>query len=183
MAEVSGDLEIVTPSCRQLVDASSIGAHPDPSLFILLDGPDAVIGEAGYPRRIMIVPPTAPGLPIHGIDAAAEGPHPERPVVILAESHHVVAVEGPWVASPVTKSRERVTQGVETVQSSATGSHPENSIAVDQQDPGNIVAQRVGILQDSLSDLDQLLPELSDPAFGYFERLRKVGSTLLETVA
>ena len=44
-------------------------------------------------------------------------------------------------------------------------------------------AQRVGILQDSLSDLDQLLPELSDPAFGYFERLRKVGSTLLETVA
>lgn len=43
-------------------------------------------------------------------------------------------------------------------------------------------AQRVGILQDSLSDLDQLLPELSAPAFGYFERLRKVASTVLETV-
>ena len=43
-------------------------------------------------------------------------------------------------------------------------------------------AQRVGILQDSLSDLGQLMPELPDHAFGYFERLRKVGSTVLETV-
>ncbi|UCE64488.1 MAG: hypothetical protein JSU59_04925, partial [Nitrospirota bacterium] len=44
-------------------------------------------------------------------------------------------------------------------------------------------AQRVGILQDSLTDLEQLLPELSDSAFEYFERLRKVGSTLLENAS
>ena len=43
-------------------------------------------------------------------------------------------------------------------------------------------AQRVGILQDSLSDLEQLLPELPDHTFGYFERLRKVGWTVLETI-
>lgn len=43
--------------------------------------------------------------------------------------------------------------------------------------------QRVGILQDSLSDLEQLLPELPEQAFAYFERLRKVGSRVLETAS
>jgi len=43
-------------------------------------------------------------------------------------------------------------------------------------------AQRVGILQDSLCDLEKLLPELPDQAAGYFERLRKVGSTLLDKI-
>lgn len=42
--------------------------------------------------------------------------------------------------------------------------------------------QRVGILQDSLSDLDNLLPELPDQAVGYFERLRTLGLTILGTV-
>ena len=40
--------------------------------------------------------------------------------------------------------------------------------------------QRVGILQDSLSDLDALLPELPDQAVGYFERLQKLGTSLLD---
>ncbi len=44
-------------------------------------------------------------------------------------------------------------------------------------------AQRVGILQDSLSDLEKLLPDLPEQAFGYFERLQKVGVTVLETTS
>ncbi len=42
--------------------------------------------------------------------------------------------------------------------------------------------QRVGILQDSLSDLDNLLPELPDQAVGYFERLQKLGLRLLDSI-
>ena len=47
----------------------------------------------------------------------------------------------------------------------------------DQLDP-----QRVEILQDSLSDLNELLPELPDQAVGYFERLQALGVTLLDTI-
>ena len=43
--------------------------------------------------------------------------------------------------------------------------------------------QRVGILEDSLSDLESLLPDLSDDAAGYFMRLRKIGTLLLDTVS
>ena len=39
--------------------------------------------------------------------------------------------------------------------------------------------QRVGILQDSLSDLHNLMPDLPDQAIAYFERLAALGSTLL----
>ena len=42
--------------------------------------------------------------------------------------------------------------------------------------------QRVEILQDSLSDLNNLIPEIPDEAVGYFERLRTLGATLLEAV-
>ena len=42
--------------------------------------------------------------------------------------------------------------------------------------------QRVEILQDSLSDLNNLIPEIPDEAVGYFERLRTLGVTLLESV-
>ena len=41
-------------------------------------------------------------------------------------------------------------------------------------------AQRVGILQDSLCDLEKLLPDLPDHAVGYFDRLRALGSTILD---
>lgn len=43
--------------------------------------------------------------------------------------------------------------------------------------------QRVGILQDSLAELNELFPELPDQAVGYFERLRTLGSSLLDTIA
>ena len=46
----------------------------------------------------------------------------------------------------------------------------------------NLDSQRVGILQDSLSDLDNLLSELPDEALGYFQRLRTLGTTILKTV-
>jgi hypothetical protein len=42
-------------------------------------------------------------------------------------------------------------------------------------------AQRVGILQDSLSDLENLMPDVPDHAVGYFDRLRTLGSTILDT--
>ena len=42
--------------------------------------------------------------------------------------------------------------------------------------------QRVEILQDSLSDLNNLIPEIPDDAVEYFERLRTLGVTLLESV-
>ena len=38
----------------------------------------------------------------------------------------------------------------------------------------NLDPQRVEILEDSLSDLDNLLPTLPDQALQYFERLRDV---------
>lgn len=41
--------------------------------------------------------------------------------------------------------------------------------------------QRMGILQDSLSDLENLMPDVPEHAVGYFDRLRKVGSTVLKT--
>jgi hypothetical protein len=46
---------------------------------------------------------------------------------------------------------------------------------------GQLDSQRVGILQDSLSDLEKLQPDLPEQAIGYFERLRKVGATILGT--
>lgn len=39
--------------------------------------------------------------------------------------------------------------------------------------------QRIGILQDSLSELQELLPELPDHAVSYFERLQALGVLLL----
>ena len=42
-------------------------------------------------------------------------------------------------------------------------------------------AQRREILQDSLSDLENLLPDVPDHAIEYFDRLRMVGFTLLES--
>ena len=40
-------------------------------------------------------------------------------------------------------------------------------------------SQRVVILEDSLSELDSLLPDLPEEAVGYFARLQKLGSFLL----
>ncbi len=38
---------------------------------------------------------------------------------------------------------------------------------------------RVTILEDGLSELEDLLPELSEEPLGYFERLRQVGALVL----
>lgn len=40
--------------------------------------------------------------------------------------------------------------------------------------------QRVTILEDCLSDLEAVLPELSDEPLDYFERVKQLGSLLLE---
>ncbi|GJL52727.1 MAG: hypothetical protein NPIRA01_39540 [Nitrospirales bacterium] len=40
--------------------------------------------------------------------------------------------------------------------------------------------QRVEILQDSLSELDQLLPDLPDEGMEYFSRLRQLGTFILK---
>ena len=39
--------------------------------------------------------------------------------------------------------------------------------------------QRVGILEDSLSELDQLLPDIPDEATAYFLRLQQLGFLIL----
>ena len=46
-------------------------------------------------------------------------------------------------------------------------------------DEEDLDPQRVEILQDSLGDLEKILPELSDQALEYFERLQRLGSLLL----
>ena len=40
--------------------------------------------------------------------------------------------------------------------------------------------QRVTILEDCLSDLEAVLPELSEEPLGYFERVKQLGTLLLE---
>lgn len=40
--------------------------------------------------------------------------------------------------------------------------------------------QRVAILEDCLSDLEAVLPELSEEPLDYFERVRQLGASLLE---
>ena len=40
--------------------------------------------------------------------------------------------------------------------------------------------QRVAILEDCLSDLEAVLPELSEEPLGYFERVKQLGALLLE---
>ena len=40
--------------------------------------------------------------------------------------------------------------------------------------------QRVAILEDCLSDLEAVLPELSDEPLDYFERVKQLGALLLE---
>ena len=40
--------------------------------------------------------------------------------------------------------------------------------------------QRVTILEDCLSDLEAVLPELSQEPLDYFERVRQLGALLLE---
>lgn len=40
--------------------------------------------------------------------------------------------------------------------------------------------QRVVILEDCLSDLEAVLPELSEESLDYFERVRQLGALLLE---
>ncbi len=40
-------------------------------------------------------------------------------------------------------------------------------------------AQRIGILQDTLSDLENLMSEVPDHAREYFDRLRTLGSIIL----
>ena len=40
--------------------------------------------------------------------------------------------------------------------------------------------QRVTILEDCLSDLENLLPDLGDPALPYFSRLQTLGNLMLE---
>ncbi len=39
---------------------------------------------------------------------------------------------------------------------------------------------RVAILEDCLSDLETVLPELAEEPLGYFERLKQLGSLVLE---
>ncbi len=41
-------------------------------------------------------------------------------------------------------------------------------------------SQRVAILEDCLSDLNAVLPELSDESLDYFERVKQLGTLLLE---
>ncbi len=41
--------------------------------------------------------------------------------------------------------------------------------------------QRVAILEDCLSDLEAVLPELSEDPLNYFERVKQLGGLLLET--
>ena len=41
--------------------------------------------------------------------------------------------------------------------------------------------QRVTILEDCLSELDAVLPELSEDPLDYFERVKQLGALLLET--
>lgn len=40
--------------------------------------------------------------------------------------------------------------------------------------------QRVAILEDCLSDLEAVLPELSEEPLDYFERVKQLGASLLE---
>ncbi|MYA27868.1 MAG: hypothetical protein F4Z24_00730 [Nitrospira sp. SB0666_bin_27] len=40
--------------------------------------------------------------------------------------------------------------------------------------------QRVAILEDCLSDLEAVLPELSDDPLAYFQRVKQLGALLLE---
>lgn len=40
---------------------------------------------------------------------------------------------------------------------------------------------RVAILEDCLADLETVLPELAEESLGYFERLKQLGSLVLES--
>lgn len=40
---------------------------------------------------------------------------------------------------------------------------------------------RVAILEDCLSDLETVLPELAEESLGYFERLKQLGTLVLES--
>ena len=40
---------------------------------------------------------------------------------------------------------------------------------------------RVAILEDCLSDLETVLPELAEEPLGYFERLKQLGTLVLES--
>ena len=48
---------------------------------------------------------------------------------------------------------------------------------------GQLDTQRIGILQDTLSDLESLMPEVPEDAVGYFDRLRTLGSTILGSLS
>ena len=41
-------------------------------------------------------------------------------------------------------------------------------------------SQRIAILQDCVADLDGLLEDLSDDSLGYFQRLRRLSTALVE---
>ena len=47
-------------------------------------------------------------------------------------------------------------------------------------DEQNLDDQRVGILQDCLADLEDLMLELESETQGYFERLKRLGELLLD---
>ena len=44
-----------------------------------------------------------------------------------------------------------------------------------------IDSQRIAILQDCVADLDGLLEDLSDDSLGYFQRLRRLATALVES--